>query len=243
MSGVGVLGTGETFGTLVIGSLLIVDTDVDSCSRVCRFWYMVGTAVGDSADVWKKTQVGPTNPAVGREEKKTKRRKHGDWLEDRADVLPLTSVSVPSTGLTVFSQPSRVFLFRRQDLRYVRIRFRARSANSGNWRVHESMIAWIFSFGCFEIGMIRSRFSSTNRRTNMLNAFRRSGSFTVASSRSSESSSDRSSSSFCSDEFVSSCCCSIGDDCRSLTGSWLKFDLPVIASAFWYCCHRRSGKL
>lgn len=51
MSGVGVLGTGDIFGTLVIGSLLIVDTEVDSCSRFARVWYMVGTAVGDSADV------------------------------------------------------------------------------------------------------------------------------------------------------------------------------------------------
>uniref|UniRef100_A0A2M4DEE4 Putative secreted protein n=1 Tax=Anopheles darlingi TaxID=43151 RepID=A0A2M4DEE4_ANODA len=47
MSGVGVLGTGDIFGTLVMGSLLIVDTEVDSCSRL-MLWYILGTADGDS---------------------------------------------------------------------------------------------------------------------------------------------------------------------------------------------------
>lgn len=66
-----------------------------------------------------------------------------------------------------FSHPSLVFLLRRQDFKYVRSRLRARSEKSGNWRAHESIIAWTFSFGCFEIGIMRSRFSSTNKRTNI----------------------------------------------------------------------------
>lgn len=44
---------------------------------------------------------------------------------------------------------------------------RVLSANSGNWRAHASMMAWIFSFGCLLMGTMRSRFSSTNRRTNI----------------------------------------------------------------------------
>jgi hypothetical protein len=52
-------------------------------------------------------------------------------------------------------------------LRYVRILFLARLANSGNCRVHESMMACTFSFGCFEMGKHRSRFSSTKSRTNI----------------------------------------------------------------------------
>lgn len=59
------------------------------------------------------------------------------------------------------------FFMRRQDLRYVRMRLRARSWNSGNCRLHDSMMAWIFSLGCLEMGTIRSRFSSTNSRTNI----------------------------------------------------------------------------
>ena len=68
------------------------------------------------------------------------------------------------------SQPPFVsldLLFLRQDFGYVLIRLRALSANSGNCLVHESMIACIFSLGCFEIGTIRSKFSSTKRRTNI----------------------------------------------------------------------------
>uniref|UniRef100_A0A224XU12 Putative secreted protein n=1 Tax=Panstrongylus lignarius TaxID=156445 RepID=A0A224XU12_9HEMI len=66
---------------------------------------------------------------------------------------------------------SRPLLFLRQDFKYVLILFLARSPYSGNCLVHESMIAWIFSFGCFDIGTDLSRFSSTNKRTNILNAF------------------------------------------------------------------------
>ena len=65
-----------------------------------------------------------------------------------------------------FSHPSLVFLLRRQDFKYVRSLLRARSEKSGNWREQESMMACTFSLGCFEIGIILSRFSSTNRRTN-----------------------------------------------------------------------------
>ncbi|EAW76375.1 hCG2019491, partial [Homo sapiens] len=54
-----------------------------------------------------------------------------------------------------------------QDLRYVRMRLRARSWNSGNCRLQDSMMAWIFSLGCLEMGTMRSRFSSTKRRTNI----------------------------------------------------------------------------
>lgn len=67
-------------------------------------------------------------------------------------------------GLTI-SMP--FFFMRRQDLRYVRMRLRARSWNSGNCRLHDSMMAWIFSLGCLEMGTMRSRFSSTKRRTNI----------------------------------------------------------------------------
>jgi len=56
---------------------------------------------------------------------------------------------------------------RRHDLRYVRIRLRERTWNSGNCRSHASSIAWILSLGCLEIGETRSRFSSTNNRTNI----------------------------------------------------------------------------
>lgn len=59
------------------------------------------------------------------------------------------------------------FFMRRQDLRYVRMRLRARSWNSGNCRLQDSMMAWIFSLGCLEMGTMRSRFSSTKRRTNI----------------------------------------------------------------------------
>lgn len=69
--------------------------------------------------------------------------------------------------LPVAGPSPRTFLFRLQLFRYVLILFLARSANSGNCRVHESMIACIFSFGCLDIGTILSRFSSTNRRTNI----------------------------------------------------------------------------
>ena len=65
--------------------------------------------------------------------------------------------------------PSFVLRRRLQDFRYVRILFLARSWNSGNWRSHASKIAWTLSFGCFEIGIDRSRFSSINRRTNNWN--------------------------------------------------------------------------
>lgn len=67
-------------------------------------------------------------------------------------------------GLTI-SMP--FFFMRRQDLRYVRMRLRARSWNSGNCRLQDSMMAWIFSLGCLEMGTMRSRFSSTKRRTNI----------------------------------------------------------------------------
>lgn len=75
--------------------------------------------------------------------------------------------------LTV-SQPleSRVLLCLRQLFRYVRILLRVRSANSGNCRAHASMMAWIFSLGCLLMGTMRSRFSSTNRRTNICKIFR-----------------------------------------------------------------------
>ena len=69
-----------------------------------------------------------------------------------------------SLGLTI-SMP--FFFMRRQDLRYVRMRLRARSWNSGNCRLQDSMMAWIFSLGCLEMGTMRSRFSSTKRRTNI----------------------------------------------------------------------------
>lgn len=59
------------------------------------------------------------------------------------------------------------FFMRRQDLRYVRMRLRARSWNSGNCRLQDSMMAWIFSLGCLEMGTMRSRFSSTKSRTNI----------------------------------------------------------------------------
>lgn len=39
--------------------------------------------------------------------------------------------------------------------------------NSGNWRSQASRIAWILSFGCFDMGTILSRFSSTKSRTNI----------------------------------------------------------------------------
>ena len=55
---------------------------------------------------------------------------------------------------------------RRHDFRYVRILLRDRSWNSMNCRLHASRIACTFSLGCFDIGTMRSRFSSTNRRTN-----------------------------------------------------------------------------
>lgn len=67
-------------------------------------------------------------------------------------------------GLTI-SMP--FFFMRRQDLRYVRIRLRARSWNSGNCRLQDSMMAWIFSLGCLEMGTMRSKFSSTKSRTNI----------------------------------------------------------------------------
>lgn len=67
-------------------------------------------------------------------------------------------------GLTI-SMP--FFFMRRQDLRYVRMRLRARSWNSGNCRLQDSMMAWIFSLGCLEMGTMRSKFSSTKRRTNI----------------------------------------------------------------------------
>lgn len=67
-------------------------------------------------------------------------------------------------GLTI-SMP--FFFMRRQDLRYVRMRLRARSWNSGNCRLQDSMMAWIFSLGCLEMGTMRSKFSSTKSRTNI----------------------------------------------------------------------------
>lgn len=48
--------------------------------------------------------------------------------------------------------------------------------NSGNCRSQASRIAWILSFGCLDMGTILSRFSSTNNRTNILNALSLSGS-------------------------------------------------------------------
>lgn len=100
-------------------------------------------------------------------------------------------------GLDGVSQPleSRVLLFLLQLLRYVRILLRVLSANSGNCRAHASMIAWIFSLGCLLMGTMRSKFSSTNSRTNMLNALRRSGSYWASILSSSLSSSASSSSS------------------------------------------------
>lgn len=92
------------------------------------------------------------------------------------------SQPLPPTGMLLLpplpkaGASPRTFLFRLQLFKYVLIRFRARSANSGNCRLQESIIAWIFSFGCFDIGTILSRFSSTKRRTNILKAFSRSGS-------------------------------------------------------------------
>ena len=62
---------------------------------------------------------------------------------------------------------SRERLLRRHDFKYVRIRLRALSPNSGNWRRHESIMACTFSRGCREMGTMRSRFSSTNSRTNI----------------------------------------------------------------------------
>ena len=56
---------------------------------------------------------------------------------------------------------------RRHDFKYVRMRFLALSPNSGNWRWHDMIMALIFSLGCLEIGTRRSKFSSTNRRTNI----------------------------------------------------------------------------
>lgn len=63
--------------------------------------------------------------------------------------------------------PSLPRLFLLQLFRYVLILFLALSANSGNCLVQLSMIACIFSFGCFEMGTIRSKFSSTNSLTNI----------------------------------------------------------------------------
>lgn len=80
----------------------------------------------------------------------------GVWLEARG--------GAGLGGLTI-SMP--FFFMRRQDLRYVRMRLRARSWNSGNCRLQDSMMAWIFSLGCLEMGTMRSRFSSTKRRTNI----------------------------------------------------------------------------
>lgn len=74
------------------------------------------------------------------------------------------SLGLVGLGLTI-SMP--FFFMRRQDLRYVRMRLRARSWNSGNCRLQDSMMAWIFSLGCLEMGTMRSRFSSTKRRTNI----------------------------------------------------------------------------
>lgn len=83
-------------------------------------------------------------------------------FRDVVSVLILTILTASQAPLV-----SLDLLFLRHDLRYVLIRLRALSANSGNCRVHESIIAWIFSLGCFDIGTMRSRFSSTNRRTNI----------------------------------------------------------------------------
>jgi len=77
--------------------------------------------------------------------------------------------------LTASQGPSLPRLFLRQLFRYVRILFLALSANSGNCLVQLSMIACIFSFGCFEIGTMRSRFSSTNSLTNICRETRRNG--------------------------------------------------------------------
>lgn len=83
-------------------------------------------------------------------------------FRDVVSVLILTILTASQAPLV-----SLDLLFLRHDLRYVLILLRALSANSGNCRVHESIIAWIFSLGCFDIGTMRSRFSSTNRRTNI----------------------------------------------------------------------------
>lgn len=143
---------------------------------------------------------------------------------------------------------SRALLFLLQDFKYVLIRFLALSANSGNCLVQESMIAWIFSFGCLLMGTILSRFSSTNNLTNIcnknlfwkiqkddifhviiiifnklvikltLNAFSLSGSWVCVSILSSLSSSSSSSSSLLPLELVSSC----ADPVSAFTGLWNK---------------------
>lgn len=86
---------------------------------------------------------------------------HGTAQHNRARHSHAHSTARPLT----ISMP--FFFMRRQDLRYVRMRLRARSWNSGNCRLQDSMMAWIFSLGCLEMGTIRSRFSSTKRRTNI----------------------------------------------------------------------------
>ena len=83
-------------------------------------------------------------------------------FRDAVSVLILTILTASQAPLV-----SLDLLFLRHDLRYVLIRLRALSANSGNCLVQESIMACIFSLGCLDIGTIRSRFSSTNRRTNI----------------------------------------------------------------------------
>lgn len=58
-------------------------------------------------------------------------------------------------------------LLRRQDFKYVLMRFRDLSESSGNCRPHESIIACTLSLGCLLMGTCLSKFSSTNNRTNI----------------------------------------------------------------------------
>lgn len=110
-----------------------------------------GTGLGSglwARDLWRRVAfLGPSSLLCVWDRRKGGRLAGGQWA-----------------GLTI-SMP--FFFMRRQDLRYVRMRLRARSWNSGNCRLQDSMMAWIFSLGCLEMGTMRSKFSSTKSRTNI----------------------------------------------------------------------------